>query len=68
MKTFPVRGLDTTGIGRGESAGTGINAIGQVVGWSYLHGYVTPRAFLYAGGRMTDLGTLGGSSSEATGT
>jgi probable HAF family extracellular repeat protein len=51
---------------------TGINADGQIVGWSYVAGgdYVGGdyHAFLSSNGVMTDLGTLlGGSCSGATG-
>jgi probable HAF family extracellular repeat protein len=46
-----------------ESWGTGINANGQVVGYSYVSG-THSHAFLYSNGMMTDLGTLGGFSSD----
>jgi probable HAF family extracellular repeat protein len=46
-----------------ESWGTGINANGQVVGYSYVSG-THSHAFLYSKGMMTDLGTLGGFSSD----
>ena len=39
----------------------GVNASGQIVGWSYISGHVTD-AFLYSNGVMTDLG-----AGEATG-
>ena len=45
---------------------TGINASGQVVGYAPLTSGDT-HAFLYTGGSMTDLGTLGGHDSEAFG-
>jgi len=46
---------------------TGINDAGVVVGWSTTAGDVDRHAFLWQGGSMTDLGTLGGNSSEAVG-
>ena len=61
-------GLGT--LGGNSSYGTGINANGQVVGYSYTSGASgTPRehAFLYSGGLMSDLGTLGGDYSYAAG-
>jgi probable HAF family extracellular repeat protein len=48
----------------------GINASGQVVGFSdttILTDYSPQHAFLYSGSTMTDLGTLGGTYSEASG-
>ena len=47
------------------SSALGINASGQVVGWAYLSDNETSHAFLYSNGTMTDLQTLGGSSSDA---
>jgi probable HAF family extracellular repeat protein len=50
-----------------ESRATGINASGQVIGDSEDISS-SPRAFLYSGGKMTDLGTLGNwAASMATG-
>ncbi len=54
----------------GFSAALAINASGQVVGYSaqVLDGKGVLRAFLYANGAMTDLGTLPGfTNSQATG-
>jgi probable HAF family extracellular repeat protein len=45
----------------------GINASGQVVGYSYTTGNTVYHAFLYSGSTMTDLGTLGGTNSKAWG-
>ena len=50
----------------GSSYATGINASGQVVGYSSTP-YETEHAFLYSSGTMQDLGTLGGSNSQAYG-
>jgi len=47
----------------GYSVGKSINSSGQVTGGSPTVDDVNGRAFLYAGGAMTDLGTLGGSGS-----
>ena len=41
---------------------SGINTSGQIVGWSNLADNATTHAFLYSGGVMRDLGSLGGSS------
>lgn len=55
-----------TGSGFGNfSAGTAINASGEVVGWSINNQFET-HAFIYTGGTMRDLGTLGGTESRAT--
>jgi probable HAF family extracellular repeat protein len=47
------------------SAPRGMNAAGQVVGYSYLPRADAVGAFLYSGGKMTNLGSLGGSFAEA---
>jgi probable HAF family extracellular repeat protein len=61
-----VHNLDTLG-GR-ESSATGVNASGQVVGYSLaLTNPSRLRAFLHDGSGMHDLGTLGGSYSVAYG-
>ena len=44
---------------------SGINDAGQIVGWGIHHG--EHRAFLWQSGIITDLGTLGGTFSSATG-
>lgn len=50
--------------GHTNSIAWGINNFGQVVGTSYEHAlFFGGRAFLYGSGTMTDLGTLGGTSS-----
>jgi probable HAF family extracellular repeat protein len=56
--------LGTLPGGAGSTA-TGINASGQIVGYSGTAD-VSNHAFLYSNGIMTDLGTLGGNSSAAT--
>jgi probable HAF family extracellular repeat protein len=43
----------------------GINAAGDVVGGAWLGGTGAYHAFLFAAGRMRDLGTLGGQRSQA---
>jgi len=51
-----------------DSAAYGINGQGQIVGASYIYPGADAyrcRAFLYSGGTMTDLGTLGGKKSIA---
>jgi probable HAF family extracellular repeat protein len=50
-----------------SSQATAINNSGQVVGSSTSSTSHKPHAFLYSGGSMTDLGTLGGPSSVAYG-
>ena len=49
------------------SVGIGMNNSGQVVGVSVLSDNTTGHAFLYSGGPLQDLGTLGGSKSIAEG-
>lgn len=52
----------------GESSyGGSINNAGQVSGTSYNTPIAFARAFLYSGGTMHDLGTLGGTNSNALG-
>ena len=41
----------------------GLNATGQVTGFSYLTGNTAAHAFLYNAGVISDLGTLGGNVS-----
>ena len=55
--------------GRDVQRGYGINASGQVVGYSATTGNGLAHAFLYPypGGPMQDLGTLGGNDSDAYG-
>ena len=50
----------------GSATPLGLNDLGEVVGYFYISGNVS-HAFLYSGGIMKDLGTLGGSSSQASG-
>src|ERR1039458_9086707 len=54
----PITDLGT--LGGTQSWASGINASGQVVGSAQIAGDATWHAFLYSGGIMTDLGTLGG--------
>lgn len=53
------------------SRGNGINASGQVAGTAETvtvpTGFAFSHAFLYSGGKMTDLGTLGGTNSGGNG-
>ena len=53
--------------GHTNSLANGVNSSGMVVGYSYVSSPV--RAFVSApgGGALTDIGTLGGNSAEATG-
>lgn len=58
------RMLRVAGLGGGQSAATGINDGGQIVGFSTLADNRTTHAFLTTiGGTARDLGTLGGTSS-----
>ena len=51
-------------LGGDESWAWGINALGQVVGWSEIEpGSDVHHAFLWEKSMMTDLGTLGGQNS-----
>ena len=50
----------------GNSTPRGLNDFGQVVGDSYISADVQ-HAFLFSGGNMIDLGTLGGNGSQAFG-
>lgn len=50
--------IDLGTLGGTASRGYGINASGQVVGYSYLTGVSVTRAFLYDGGSMQDLSVL----------
>ena len=52
-------------LGGSYSRAYGINAAGQVVGLSYTIGNAGQHAFLYSKGKMTDLGTLGGTDGGA---
>jgi probable HAF family extracellular repeat protein len=49
----------------GESAAYGINDAGHVVGYSQVGATTIRNAFLYSGGTMTNIGTLGGDESLA---
>src|SRR6266850_425716 len=61
--TYTITDLGSLGY---SSVGQGINASGQVTGYSAGTDH-NIHAFLYSGGSMTDLGTLGGSSSNGFG-
>jgi probable HAF family extracellular repeat protein len=56
-------------LGGSTSSGEGINANGQVTGYSYIAGNTAKHAFITnaATNAMTDLGTLGGTDSEGLG-
>lgn len=58
--------LPTLGGGRGTRA-LGINDAGTVVGFSNTSNLSATHAFVYSGGTMASLGTLGGTSSAAYG-
>ncbi len=47
------------------SAATAVNDLGQVAGWSNVSISPANHAFLYTGGTLHDLGTLGGTNSAA---
>jgi probable HAF family extracellular repeat protein len=60
LDTFSYSGgvmTDLGGPGVWLSVATGINASGQIVGYSYTAGNTASNAFLYSGGVMTDLDT-----------
>src|SRR4051794_14330794 len=61
----PYSVTDLGTLGGTVSEANGINASGQVVGWSSLPGGTF--AFLYSDGAMHNLGTLGGTGSIAWG-
>jgi probable HAF family extracellular repeat protein len=71
--TYAATRLGTLG-GNGSS-GNAINAAGDVTGFSYVTHWTPPNpdphtmwhAFVYSGGSMRDLGTLGGARSSGTG-
>ena len=58
--------LGTLGDGYTISEARAVNDHGQIVGESFPAGLGPEHAFLWERGRMRDLGTLGGSSSDAT--
>ena len=43
----------------------GLNDAGQIIGTSFISGVSSYHGFLYSGGTMMDIGTLGGANSEA---
>jgi probable HAF family extracellular repeat protein len=67
--------IDLGTLGGLSSAAAGINDVDQVVGYSFTSvlgyspttGIVATHAFLSTGGRMSDLGTLGGATSVGAG-
>jgi probable HAF family extracellular repeat protein len=61
---YIVTDLGTLG---GDTFAWGINASGQISGYSYDTSAGQVRAFRYSGGTMNNLGTLGGSTSSAYG-
>jgi probable HAF family extracellular repeat protein len=63
--SLPLQDLGSLVGPNGNSYANGINASGQVVGVSETSTY--DHAFLYSGGSMQDLGTLGGGNSAAFG-
>ena len=62
--TMNILQLDFGGTG---TFATDINNSGQVVGEAFLASNAAKRAFLYSGGSMSDLGTLGGTSQRGSG-
>jgi probable HAF family extracellular repeat protein len=66
-QTYTVTDLGT--LGGSTSTATGINASGQITGFSSIttSGGTINHVFLYSDGKMTDLGTLGGSTSAGAG-
>ena len=52
-------------LGGKTSYAAGVNAAGQVAGWSFAAGNLNVRAALWQGGAALDLGTLGGARSQA---
>jgi probable HAF family extracellular repeat protein len=58
--------IDLGTLGGGQSGADGVNASGQVTGYSFTTGNVDFHAFLYDGA-MHDLGTLGGANSYGNG-
>jgi probable HAF family extracellular repeat protein len=64
---FPATIIDLGTLGGSQSYAEGLNASGQVVGYSLLPGDAVRHAFVYSNGVMTDLGTLGGTNSSAWG-
>jgi probable HAF family extracellular repeat protein len=58
LDEFPDRLLGT--LGGSTATATSINDAGQVVGFSLMTNNSGTRAFLYSGGKMTDIGSLGG--------
>jgi probable HAF family extracellular repeat protein len=59
--------IDLGTLGGSQSSAQGINASGQIVGFSDTSGDQSRHASVYSDGRMTDLGTLGGDRSFAQG-
>ena len=65
---YTITDLGALGPAGSSSAGYAVNAAGQVAGWTNASADSGVRqAFLYSGGTMTDLGTLGGSNSYGYG-
>ncbi len=60
--SYRVTDIGTLGSGSWSFA-YGISPDGQAVGYSYTTGTSIPHAFLWSGGTMKDLGTLGGTAS-----